>query len=96
MHKHQHLLISIGKLIKNTRSATMDQQELGQRVGVGRNTISSMENGKSVSAESLFLVLEHLDLIDDIQEVIDQQLSNTTIKLSRKSRKSISELDNDF
>lgn len=96
MHKYQHLLVSIGKLIKNTRSATMDQQELGLRVGVGRNTISSMENGKSVSAESLFLVLEHLDLIDDIQEVIDQQLSNTTIKLSRKSRKPISELDNDF
>ncbi len=96
MHKYQHLLISIGKLIKNTRSATMDQQELGLRVGVGRNTISSMENGKSVSAESLFLILEHLNLIDDIQEVIDQQLSNTTIKLSRKSRKPISELDNDF
>ncbi|WP_416305634.1 helix-turn-helix domain-containing protein [Neptunicella sp. SCSIO 80796] len=74
----------------------MDQQELGLRVGVGRNTISSMENGKSVSAESLFLILEHLNLIDDIQEVIDQQLSNTTIKLSRKSRKPISELDNDF
>lgn len=74
----------------------MDQKELATRVGIGRNTVSSIENGKSVSAGSLFLVLEHLDLIDDIQDIIDQQLANTTSKLSRKSRKQIEELDNDF
>lgn len=95
MHKSQHLLNTVGELIKNTRSTTMDQKELAIRVGIGRNTVSSMENGKSVNAESLFLVLEHLNLIDAIQQVIDQQLNNTR-KLSRKSRSPISELDNDF
>lgn len=95
MHKSQHFLNSVGELIKYTRSITMDQKELAIRVGVGRNTISSMENGKSVNAESLFLVLEHLNLIDQFQLVIDQQLNNTS-KLSRKSRSPISELDNDF
>ncbi|MDN4504022.1 helix-turn-helix transcriptional regulator [Alteromonadaceae bacterium BrNp21-10] len=96
MQKTQHLLKSIGELTKKIRSTSMDQKELATRVGIGRNTVSSIENGKSVSAESLFLVLEHLDLIDDIQDIIDQQLANTTSKLSRKSRKQIEELDNDF
>lgn len=96
MHKTQDLLNSIGELVKNTRSTSMDQAELGTRVGVGRNTISSIENGKSVNAQSLFLVLEHLGIIDDLQTIIEQQLNNTTSKLSRKSRKPIVELDNDF
>ena len=96
MHKTQILLKSIGQLIKNTRSTSMDQKELGTRVGIGRNTVSSIENGKSVNTGSLFLVLEHLDLIDDLQDAIDLQLNNTTSKLSRKSRKPLEELDNDF
>ncbi|WP_299074229.1 helix-turn-helix domain-containing protein [uncultured Paraglaciecola sp.] len=96
MHKTQILLKSIGELVKNTRSTIMDQAELGTRVGVGRNTISSIENGKSVNAQSLFLVLEHLDIIDDLQAAIEQQQNNTTSKLSRKSRKPVAELDNDF
>ncbi len=74
----------------------MDQAELGKRVGLGRNTISALENGKNVSAESLFLVLQHLDLIDSLQAVIDSELDGLTSNLSRKSRKQEQELDNDF
>jgi transcriptional regulator with XRE-family HTH domain len=74
----------------------MDQQELGLRVGLGRNTISSIENGKAVSSESLFAVLAHLDLLEDIQWSVDQTLKGYEGALQRKARKLPEELDNDF
>ncbi|WP_394172896.1 helix-turn-helix transcriptional regulator [Thalassotalea litorea] len=96
MQKSQTLLKTIGKLVVASRAATMDQTELGQRVGVGRNTISSIENGKPVNAETLFKVLEHLELIDDLQIAIEKKLEEQSNPLSRKSRKDTQELDNDF
>ena len=74
MQKTDVLLSAIGKLVVSLRSVTMDQTELGQRVGVGRNTISSIENGKAVNAETLFNVLEHLGVIEDFQADIPHQI----------------------
>ena len=96
MQKTDILLSAIGKLVVSLRSVTMDQTELGQRVGVGRNTISSIENGKAVNAETLFNVLEHLGVIEDFQEIIELRLAQQTTALSRKSRKDVQELVNDF
>lgn len=96
MQKTDVLLRTIGKLVVSMRSIKMDQTELGQRVGVGRNTISSIENGKAVNAETLFNVLEHLGVIEDFQAVAEQKLSEQNSTLSRKSRKDAQELDNDF
>ncbi len=96
MQKTNALLKSIGKLVVSMRATTMDQTELGQRVGVGRNTISSIENGKPVNAETIFNVLEHFGVIDDVQLVIEQKLEEQQSTLSRKSRKDELELDNDF
>lgn len=84
--KSKQLLRSIGKWIQTSRSEVMDQQELATRVGLGRNTISAIENGKTVSSESLFQVLDQLDLIDDLQELIDNKLDRIGHKRSRKSR----------
>lgn len=96
MQKTQKLLATIGDLVVATRSTSMDQKELGQRVGVGRNTISSIENGKAVNAETLFRVLEHLGLLDDLNFVVEQKLDEQTNPLKRKTRKATEELDNDF
>ncbi|WP_044838080.1 helix-turn-helix domain-containing protein [Thalassomonas viridans] len=96
MQKTDVLLKTIGKLVVSMRSVTMDQTELGQRVGVGRNTISSIENGKAVNAETLFNVLEHLGVTEDLQAVIEKKLKEQNSTLSRKSRKEEQELDNDF
>jgi transcriptional regulator with XRE-family HTH domain len=96
MQKSKAFLVSLGKLVKAKRSQTMDQQELGARVGVGRNTISSIENGRAVSSESLFSVLAHLGLLEDIQYSVDQTLKHFEGALKRKARKLPEELDNDF
>ena len=96
MHKNIDLSKSIGKLIKHKRSLKMDQTELGLRVGLGRNTISAIENGKGVNSHSLFKVLEFLGLIDDFQILVDTQLKQTSNKALRKTRQSEQVLDNDF
>ncbi|GAC03421.1 hypothetical protein GAGA_0556 [Paraglaciecola agarilytica NO2] len=74
----------------------MDQEELGLRTGIGRNTISAIENGSGANAKLLFSVMEQLDLIDDFQALVDDKLSATSNKLVRKSRKEVESLSNDF
>lgn len=97
MHKNTDaLLISIGKLVKSVRSETMDQTELGQRVGVSRTTISSIERGIGVNSKALFNVISFLDLSDFIQEAINERLELLEANRSRKSRKIREELSNDF
>lgn len=97
MHSVDHFLSSVGVLVRTARSDSMDQEELAQRVGLGRSTISSIENGKGCKMESLCLVFEYLGLLDDFQVVVDEHLSAAPTKRQRKARGNLDdELNNDF
>jgi DNA-binding XRE family transcriptional regulator len=97
MHKKtDYLLKSIGKLVKSVRSETMDQTELGKRVGVSRTTISSIERGIGVNSKALFNVISFLDLDELIQEAVNERFELVEAKRSRKARKTREELSNDF
>lgn len=100
MHKSDHLKCpiaeSLGKLIQHQRAQTMDQTELAIRTGLSRNTISAIENGKSVNSAALFLVLAHLQLLHLFEEPIALQLSMLDAQQQRKARKLKVELSNDF
>jgi DNA-binding XRE family transcriptional regulator len=97
MHnKTDNLLKSIGKLVKSVRSETMDQTELGKRVGVSRTTISSIERGIGVNSKALFNVISFLDLTDLIQEAVNDRFELVETNRSRKARKTREELSNDF
>ncbi len=91
-----YLLKSIGKLVKSVRSETMDQTELGKRVGVSRTTISSIERGIGVNSKALFNVLSFLDLTDLLQVAINERCELVEANRSRKARKAREELSNDF
>jgi len=91
-----NLLKSIGKLVKSVRSETMDQTELGKRVGVSRTTISSIERGIGVNSKALFNVLSFLDLTDLIQKVVNDRLERVQVSRARKARKVQEELSDDF
>lgn len=97
MHKKTDCLLkSIGKLVKSVRSETMDQTELGKRVGVSRTTISSIERGIGVNSKALFNVISFLDLDELIQEAVNERFELVEAKRSRKARKTREELSNDF
>jgi DNA-binding XRE family transcriptional regulator len=94
--KTDELLQSIGKLVKNVRSETMDQSELGKRVGVSRTTISSIERGIGVNSKSLFNVVSFLGLADVIQAAVNERSQLIEANRSRKARNNREELSNDF
>ena len=96
MDKISYIKYQIGHLIKLTRAANMDQIELALRSGVSKNTISRMENGNSVNSESLFAVLERLDLLDPIIEAVEEQHSLVKKNPQRNRGKVEKELSNDF
>lgn len=97
MHKESsELLFSLGELVKQTRSLTMDQEELGKRVGLSRSTISAIERGKGVNSKALFEVLAFLGLSGELLSTIDKQRSLDSEQRFRKVRKVREELSNDF
>ncbi|NRB81433.1 MAG: helix-turn-helix domain-containing protein [Saccharospirillaceae bacterium] len=97
MHKDTDFLLkSMGQLVKSVRSQTMDQTELGKRVGVSRTTISSIERGIGVNSKALFNVISFLDLADLIQEAVNERFELLEANRSRKSRKPRKELSDDF
>lgn len=90
---------SLGQLVKQIRAESMDQSELAVRVGLSRNTISAIENGKAVNSEALFAVLAQLNLLQPITDAVEQQLAqfnNQPQKKQRKQRKAKPELSNEF
>lgn len=91
-----HFLEAIANLVKTVRSETMDQSELGLRVGVSRSTISAIEKGNGVNSKSLAKVLDQLGLLEDIQLAIDAQLDVIGEVRNRKTRKVREELSSDF
>jgi DNA-binding XRE family transcriptional regulator len=97
MHKSTgNLLKSLGELVKSVRSETMDQTELGKRVGVSRTTISSIERGIGVNSKALFNVLSFLDLTELLQVAINERAELVEANRSRKARKAKEELSSDF
>lgn len=89
-------LTSLGELVRAHRADTMDQTELGLRVGLSRSTISAIEKGVGVNSTSLVKVLDHLGLLDTLQQAADERLYRLDKTKSRKSRTLKEALPNDF
>lgn len=94
--KIEGFLQVLGAIIKRTRSKTMDQTDFAQRLGCGVATLSRLENGQPVSAETLFTALELLGLLDEYIGVADEQSARLANAPLRKKRKPESDLPNDF
>ena len=61
------ILAEIGKRLKSKRlRKNLSQQELAERTGLSRNTISDMENGGSTTLQNFIRILRALDTLDNI------------------------------
>ena len=97
MHKvGSDFLIQLGKLVKKHRSGLMSQDELANRIGVSRKTISAIERGIGVNSKALVDVLSFLQLLPYLAEVVEQRLDMVGNGPERKLRKPKQELPNDF
>ncbi len=96
MGKVEYAKSVLGNLVKQTRASTMDQSELALRTGTSKNTISRLERGNGVNSDTLFTVLNQLDILDPLLEVIEQQQALVKRNPLRKGTKGAEELPNDF
>lgn len=85
------LLKKIGKYIKRSRlELNFTQEELAEKTGLERTSISYIENGKGTSLLSLLQVLRSLEKLELLAPLLDDHIPISPIeivKLQGKQRK---------
>ena len=71
---------NIGQMIRSERLMRgMTQEELGERVGVGKAQISKIESGKGLTVKTITKVLEALGLSASVKLSNDQRIDKRVI-----------------
>jgi len=80
------IIIEIGGLIKRIRlQKNITQQQLADKVGLYRSTISEMENGRASSLLSFIQVLRGLEKLETLNSLSDVPVMSP-LKLARKEK----------
>jgi len=80
------IIIEVGNLIKSIRlQKNITQQQLADKVGLYRSTISEMENGRASSLLSFIQVLRGLEKLETLNSLSDV-LPISPLKLARKEK----------
>ena len=81
----QEYLNDLGRKIKLYRiSLEMSQQELADKTGISKRSISRIEQGESVQMNSLFTILIALDLGDNIELLVPDQSRRPSFYLEKQ------------
>ena len=71
---YQEYITELGQKIKLYRiMKEMSQQDLEDRTGVSKRSISRLEQGKSIQVDNLFKIILALDLGDNIDMLVPDQ-----------------------
>lgn len=67
------ILAEIGTRLKGKRlRKNLSQQELAERAGLSRNTISDMESGGSTTFHNFIRTLRALDALDELEHLLPE------------------------
>ena len=84
MKDHREYIKELGQKIKLYRIMKgMSQQELEDKTGVSKRSISRLEQGESVQLENLFKILVALDLGENIDLLVPDQTKRPVFYLER-------------
>lgn len=82
---YREYIRQLGKQIKSYRiMKEMSQQELADRSGVSKRSISRLEQGETVQVDSLFKVLMALGLGENIELLVPDQTKRPSYYLENK------------
>ena len=82
MKDHREYIKELGQKIKLYRIMKgMSQQELEDKTGVSKRSISRLEQGESVQLENLFKILVALDLGENIDLLVPDQMKRPAFYL---------------
>ena len=69
------------------RSRRLSQQELADRAGLSRPTLSKLERGHDVNLDSLLATLRALDLLDGLDLLVPEPVKSPIAQLGRVGMK---------
>ena len=82
---YQKYIKELGKKIKLYRiSKEMSQQDLADKTGVSKRSLSRLEQGESVNVDILFKILLALDLGNNIELLVPDQTRRPSYYLEKK------------
>ena len=85
---YQEYIIELGQKIKIYRiMKEMSQQDLEDKTGVSKRSISRLEQGKSVQVDNLFKILLALDLGENIELLVPDQTKRPSFYLKKADDK---------
>ena len=85
---YQEYIKELGQKIKTYRVMNeMSQQELEDKTGVSKRSISRLEQGESVQVDNLFKILLALGLGDNIDLLVPDQTKRPSYYLENKENK---------
>ena len=85
---YQEYLSELGQKIKTYRiMKEMSQQDLEDKSGVSKRSISRLEQGNSVQVDNLFKILLALDLGENIELLVPDQTKRPSFYLQKTDNK---------
>ena len=85
---YQEYIRELGQKIKTYRiMKELSQQDLEDKTGVSKRSISRLEQGKSVQVDNLFKILLALDLGDNIELLVPDQTKRPSFYLDKTDNK---------
>lgn len=91
MHKQKdcrEYIRELGQKIKTYRiMKELSQQDLEDKTGVSKRSISRLEQGESVQVDNLFKILLALDLGDNIELLVPDQTKRPSFYLEKTDNK---------
>ena len=85
---YQEYIRELGQKIKTYRiMKELSQQDLEDKTGVSKRSISRLEQGESVQVDNLFKILLALDLGDSIELLVPDQTKRPSFYLDKTDNK---------
>ena len=77
----------VGKQMRQMRlNAQLSQQQLAERAGISRSTITQVENGKSIKLESLVAMLRVLNKLEILNSFETQAMTSPLLTAKREGK----------
>ena len=79
---YQEYIVELGKKIKTYRiMKELSQEDLSDKTGISKRSISRLEQGESIQMDNLFKILIALDLGDNIDLLVPDQTKRPSFYL---------------
>ena len=84
MKSYQEYIVELGKKIKTYRIMKgLSQEDLSDKIGLSKRSISRLEQGESIQVDNLFKILIALDLGDNIDLLVPDQTRRPSYYLEK-------------